>query len=135
MHKQNSSCDSQAKLIFRSVLKWCKFHRNKKLQKLWFATQDSCNALNWSRTGKKLGFLFIHLHFWTDLNGCQQRLLYAQQLTQRKCGLCLQGNSVNTFERRKCPSCNKINNQCYKSDFKVQLYYVPLVSLFLSNLS
>ena len=42
-------------------------------------------------------FLFIHLHFWTDLNGCQQRLLYAQQLTQRKCGLCLQGNSVNTL--------------------------------------
>ena len=42
-------------------------------------------------------FLFIHLRFWTDLNGCQQRLLYAQQLTQRKCSLCLQGNSVNTL--------------------------------------
>ena len=28
----------------------------------------------------------------TYLNGCEQRLLFARQLTQRKCSLCLQGN-------------------------------------------
>ena len=30
-------------------------------------------------------------HCWMDLNGCQKRLLFAQQLTQRKCNLCSQG--------------------------------------------
>ena len=48
--------------------------------------QDSRNALNRSRTGKKLRFLkFIRPHFWTDLNGCRQRLLFAWQLTQQNC--------------------------------------------------
>ena len=61
------------------------------LQQLWSATQDSRNALNWSRTGKNLFFKFIRPDFWTDLNGCWQRLLFAWQLTQRKFSLCSQG--------------------------------------------
>ena len=36
-------------------------------------------------------FKFIRPHFWTDLNGCRQRLLFTRQLTQRKCSLCSQG--------------------------------------------
>ena len=30
-------------------------------------------------------------HFWMELNGCRQRLLFARQLTQRKCSLCSHG--------------------------------------------
>ena len=98
MHKQNSSCDSQAKLIVRSVLKWHKFHRNKKIATtlICYARLMQCSKLVKNRK-KNSFFLFIHLPFWMDLNGCQQRLLYAQRLTQRKCSLCLQGNSVNTL--------------------------------------
>ena len=35
----------QAKLIVRSVVKWCEFCRNKILWQLWSATQDSSNTL------------------------------------------------------------------------------------------
>ena len=54
-------------------------------------TQDSRNALNRSRTGKNPIFQFIRPDFWTGLNGCRQRLLFARQLIPRKCSLCLQG--------------------------------------------
>ena len=66
VHARNSSRDSQAKLT----------------------------ALNRSRTGK-IVFLSIRPDFWTELNGCRQRLLCAQQLTQRKCSLCSQGTNKN----------------------------------------
>ena len=36
-------------------------------------------------------FKFIRPDFWTDLNGCRQRLLFARQLIPRKCSLCSQG--------------------------------------------
>ena len=92
VHAQNSSRDWQAKLIIRSVIKWHEFCGNKKkLQQLWSAMQDSCNALNWSRTGKSPFFKFIRPDFWMDLNGCWQRLLFARQLTQRKFSLCSSG--------------------------------------------
>ena len=58
--------------------------------------QDSRNALNRSRTGKNPFFLFIRPDFWTDLNACRQRLLFARQLTQRKCSLRSQG-TTNIF--------------------------------------
>ena len=60
-------------------------------KQLWSAMQDSCNALNWSRTGKSPFFKFIRADFWMDLNGCWQRLLFARQLTQRKFSLCSSG--------------------------------------------
>ena len=43
------------------------------------------------KNGRKPVFKFIRPDFWTNLNGCRQRLLFARQLTQRKCGLCSQG--------------------------------------------
>ena len=54
-------------------------------------TQDSRNALNRSRTRKTRFFKFIRPDFWTDLNGCRQRLLFERQLIPRKCSLCSQG--------------------------------------------
>ena len=96
----HASRDLQAKLIVRSVNKCSEFCRNKKLQQLWSAMQDSRNALNRSRTGKKP--IFICPDFWTDLNGCQQRLLFAWQLTQRKCSLCSQGISYQTLVKEFC---------------------------------
>ena len=66
----------------------------KKLRKLWSATQDSRNALSRSRAGKKPAFWFIRPDFWTALKGCRQRLLFARQLTQRKCSLCSQGRFI-----------------------------------------
>ena len=56
VHAQNSSSDSQAQLIVRSVVEWCKSGGNKKLRILWSAMQDSHNALNRSRTEKKTCF-------------------------------------------------------------------------------
>ena len=55
-----------------AVIKWREFRGDrKKLRHLWSATQDSRNALNRSRTGKKTRFLkFIPPDLWTDLNGC-----------------------------------------------------------------
>ena len=70
----------------------------KKLQQLWSATQDSCNPLNQLKTGKNPFFRFICPDFWTDLNGCRQRLLFTWQLAQQKCSLCSQGTMVSTRE-------------------------------------
>ena len=53
-------------------------------------TQCSKPVKNW----KKPVFLFIRLDFWTDLNSCRERLLFARQLRQRKCSLCSQGTSL-----------------------------------------
>ena len=105
MHAQNSSRDLQAKLIVRSVVKWREFRGNKKIATTLICyarlTQDSRNALNWSRTVKSAFLKFIRPDFWMDLNGCRQRLLFAHQLTQQKCSLCSQGmswqvTSINT---------------------------------------
>ena len=57
-------------------------------------TQDSRNALNRSRTGKNPIFYFIRPDFWTDLNGCRQRLLFARHVIPRKCSLCSQGTCM-----------------------------------------
>ena len=62
-------------------------------------TEDSRNALNRSRTGKNPFLKFIRPDFWTDLNGCRQRLLFACQLTQRKCSLCSQGTYSHLLRR------------------------------------
>ena len=76
----------------------------KKLRQLWSATQDSRNPLNRSRTGKNpVFFTFIRPDFWTDLNGCRQRLLFTRQLTQRKCSLCSQGKFYLTVTWPEIP--------------------------------
>ena len=62
-------------------------------------TQDSRNALNRSRT-RKNPFFILFVHFWTDLNGCRQRLLSARQLMPRKCSLCSQGKCLVDFRGR-----------------------------------
>ena len=54
--------------------------------------------------------------FWTDLNGCQQRLLFAWQLTQRKCSLCSQGISYQTLVKEFC-----IVNQQFSDLFNAKL--------------
>ena len=73
---------------------WHEFHGNEKLGQLCFARQDSRNnhtMLQTSQEHEKTRFLkFICSDFWTDLNGCQQRLLFAHQLTKRKWSLCWQ---------------------------------------------
>ena len=67
---------------------WHEFHGTEKLGQLCFARQDSRNnhtMLQTSQEHEKTCFLkFICSDFWTDLNGCQQRLLFAHQLTKRK---------------------------------------------------
>ena len=97
MHARILSRDSQAKLIVRSVAKLREFRRNKKIATtvIGYArlTQHLRNPLNRSRTG-------IRPDLWTDLNGCQQRLLFARQLTQRKCSLCSQGREWTEYNCR-----------------------------------
>ena len=70
---------------------WHEFHGNEKLGPLCFASQDSHNnhtMLQTSQEQEKTRFLkFICSDFWTDLNGCYQGLLFAHQLTKRKCSL------------------------------------------------
>ena len=61
MHAWNSWHDLPAKLTVRSVVKWSEVCRNKKLRQLWSATQDSCSALNRSRTGKNPVFLSLFI--------------------------------------------------------------------------
>ena len=67
VHARNSSRDSQAKLIVRSVVKWREFRGNKKiaLTLICYArfTQDSRNALNRSRTGKNQFFKIYSSRF------------------------------------------------------------------------
>ena len=65
-------------------------------------TQASRNALNQSRTRKSVFFKFIRSGFWTDLNGCRQRLLFERQLVPRKCSLCSQGIIVQAYQSRCC---------------------------------
>ena len=60
-------------IIVRCVVKWHEFHWNKKIATTLICwarlTQDSCNALNQSRTEKKPGFfnLFVQIsgQIWT----------------------------------------------------------------------
>ena len=185
MHARNSSRDSQAKLIVRSVVKWREFRGNKKnYPQLWLLARLFVNkaenlpkenmppifsaifllktytlitwiiihsthylfsdwpkarpdnpyleldysgyhknliqwlfitivsrayfvgsALPQTKTNARLTqcskpvkkkknpvfFRFIRPDFWTDLNGCRQRLLFACHLALRKCSLCSQG--------------------------------------------
>ena len=89
----NSSSDSQAQLIVRSVVKWRKFCRNKKIVTtvIYYARLTQCSE-PFKKREKTIFFLkFISPDFWTDLNGCQQWLLFARQLTQQKCCLSSQG--------------------------------------------
>ena len=55
-------------------------------------------TLNWSRTGKSPFLKFICPDFWTDLNDCRQRLLFACQPTQREWSLCLKGTRSLALE-------------------------------------
>ena len=69
MHAGNSSCDSQAKLIIRPVVKWHKFCGNQKIATTLICyirlMQDSRNALNLSRTVKTHFLnLFIQISGW-----------------------------------------------------------------------
>ena len=94
VYARNSSRDSQAKLIVTFVVKWREFHGNKKI-----ATTLICYArhvmLQTGQQQEKTRVFKIYSSRFLDityLNGCEQRLLFARQLTQRKCSLCLQGN-------------------------------------------
>ena len=99
MQAQNLSHNSQAKLNSHGLSSTgASFVGIKKLRQLWSATQDSGNPLNQIKTGKNPFVRFICPHFWTDLNGCRQRLLFTWQLTQQKCSLCSQGTMVSTRE-------------------------------------
>ena len=95
MRVRNSSRVWQAKLIVRSVFKWREFHKNNKIATtlICYARLMQCSKPVKNR--KKPIFKFIHPDFWTDLNGCRQRLLFERQLTQQKCSLCSQGNSLH----------------------------------------
>ena len=77
--------------IFRSVVKWREFREN-------FKNCDNSDLL--SKTHTRLTQCFklvknrrknLFLIYLSRVNGCQQRLLFAQQRTQRKCSLCSQG--------------------------------------------
>ena len=71
VHARNSSRDSQAKLIVRSVIKWSEFCGNKTL--ICYARLTQC----FKPVKNRKKPVFISPDFWTDLNGCQQRLLSA----------------------------------------------------------
>ena len=98
MQAQNSSRDSQAKLMVRSVIKWLAFRGNKN------NCDNSdllCNTPANSKlveNRKKPVFKFICPDFWTDLNDCRQRLLFARQPTQWEWSLCLQGTRSLALE-------------------------------------
>ena len=64
----------------------------KELRQVWSTAQYSRKTLarlmqcsKPVKNRKKTVFLFIRPDFWTDLNGCRQRLLFARQLIHRKC--------------------------------------------------
>ena len=117
MHAGNSSCDSQAKLIIRPVVKWDKFCGNQKIATTLICylrlMQDSHNALSWSRTVKNPFFKLVPPDFWTDLNSCRQRLLFVRQL-----------NSENVASARKVGL-----NQNLKKTWK-GLFQIPLSLTF-----
>ena len=92
VHARNSSRHSQAKLTVTSVVKWREFRGNKK-------NCDNSDLLSKTHAMLETGqekeknpfFKFIRPDFWTDLNGCRQRLLFARQVTQRKFSIFSQG--------------------------------------------
>ena len=89
---RNSSRDSQTKLIVRSVVKWREFRGNKKIATTLICYARLTQSSKPVKNRKKPVFItFIRPDFWTNLNGCRQRLLFAPQLTQRKCSLSSQG--------------------------------------------
>ena len=98
MHARNSSHDSQAKLIVRSVVKiWHKFHRNKKI-----ATALICYArlMQCSKPVKqeKTCFLIYSSRF---LDGFERLLVEATFRPPAK-SLCLQGmQCMQRFKNRK----------------------------------
>ena len=100
---RNSSRDSQTKLIVRSVVKWRGFRGNKKIATTLICyarlTQTSKPVKNRKNPGF---FTFIRPDFWTDLNGCRQRLLFARQVTQRKCSLCSEGKLSQLISKNVC---------------------------------
>ena len=81
--------------IVRSVVKWREFRGNKKIATtlICYARPTQCSKPVKNSEKKNPFSWFIRPDFWTDLNGCRQRLLFARQLTQRKCSLCSQGNN------------------------------------------
>ena len=85
-----SKINRQQAPVVRSVVKWREFRGNNKiaLTLICYAKLTQCSKLVKNR--KNPVFKFIRADFWTDLNGCRQRLLFARQLTQRKCSLCSQ---------------------------------------------
>ena len=103
VHARNSSRHSQAKLIVTSVVKWREFLGNKK-------HCDNSDLLSKTHakleTGKEKEknpfFKFIRPDFWTDLNGCRQRLLFARQLTPRKYSPCSKGKLSQLISKNVC---------------------------------
>ena len=122
MRAQNSSRIWQAKLIVRSVVKQHEFCRNNKIATTLICyarlVRDSRNALHRSRTGKNPLFKFIRPDFWTDLNSCRQRLLFAHQLTQQKCSLSSQG-----YSQRLRYNLTPVSNICKAA--LISLFWAP----------
>ena len=92
---------SQAKLIFRSVVKGREFRGNKKMGQLWSATQDSRNALNRSRTGKKTPFFNLFVQISPD--GFE---LLSVEATFRTTILGDSSNSENVASARRVDTCS-----------------------------
>ena len=116
MHAGNSSCDSQAKLIIRPVVKWHKFCGNQKIATTLICylrlMQDSRNALSWSRIVKNPFFKLVPPDFWTDLNSCRQRLLFVRQL-----------NSENVASARKV-GLNQNLKKTWKGLFQIPFSHI-----------
>ena len=89
-----SRCDWQAKLIVRSVVKWREFHGIKKnaTTLICYARLTQCSKPVKKRKKNRF-FYFIR----PELNGSRQRLLFARQLTQRKCSLCSQVSNTKAL--------------------------------------
>ena len=96
----------------------------KKMRQLWSATQDSHNALN---RKKPVFFKFIRPDFWTDLNGCRQRLLFARQLAQRKYSLCSQGTTLQRLKFTLTPNSKR---EFFPSDQVFPLFFVLLCQFY-----
>ena len=91
VHARNSSCKSWATLIVRSVVKiGMSFTAKKNWDNSVLLRKTHAIITQCSKKEKTLFLKFICSDFWTDLHGSQQRLLYAHQLTKRKCSLCWQ---------------------------------------------
>ena len=98
-------------------------------------TQDSRNVLNRPRTGKNPFFKFFRPDFWTDLNDCRQRLLFARQLIPRKCSLCSQGTIGRIVSLKlNCLTANNfdpinVHFRCKKSQKTVYYTHTEIDSL------